>query len=142
VLPGYFVDTSDPNCANSGCKDCQVGEYCPGNGGLYLNAAGTATATASVVVGTPGGEYNCPTGSATPGTVASAANSALADCNLLPNFYIPATATGAALYVPVSCPAGSHCPGGTAILGSVERRFPRRQRVITWRERLWKITAL
>ena len=115
VMPGYFVDASDPNCAHSGCEACQVGEYCPGNGGLYLNAAGTATATASVVVGTPGGEYNCPAGSATPGTVASATNNALVDCNLQPNFYIPSTATGVALYVPVSCPAGSHCPGGTAI---------------------------
>ena len=37
----------------------------------------------------------------TPGTVASAANSAFQDCNLLPHFYIPSTATGAALNVAV-----------------------------------------
>jgi hypothetical protein len=117
VQPGYFVDTSDPNCAATyGCESCQVGEYCPGNGNLYLNAAGTATATASVVVGTPGGEFNCPTGSVTPGAMASNVNSALVDCNLLPNFYIPSTATASpAIYVPVSCPAGFHCPGGGAI---------------------------
>jgi hypothetical protein len=111
VAPGYYIDPSHLTTPSV----CAVGEYCPGSGGLYLNAAGTATATLTLAVGTAGGEYNCPTGSATPGTVASAANSALADCNLLPNFYIPSTATGAALYVPVSCPAGSHCPGGTAI---------------------------
>ena len=110
VGAGYYIDPSGLNTPVA----CSVGEYCPGNGGLYLNAAGTATATASVVVGTAGGDYNCPAGSVAPGTAPSTTNSALNDCNLLPNFYIP-TGTGAALYVPVSCPAGSHCPGGTAI---------------------------
>ena len=110
VGAGYYIDPSGLNTPVA----CSVGEYCPGNGGLYLNAAGTATATASVVVGTAGGDYNCPAGSVAPGTAPSTSNSALNDCNLLPNFYIP-TGTGVALYVPVSCPAGSHCPGGGAI---------------------------
>jgi len=111
VTPGYYIDPSAVNTPVA----CAVGEYCPGNGGLYLNAAGTATAVASVLVGTAGGEYNCPSGSVTPGTASSTANNALSDCNLLPNYYIPAAATGAALFVPVSCPAGSQCPGGSAI---------------------------
>ena len=107
--PGYYIDASGLSTPVA----CSVGEYCPGDGGQYLTSA-SALATASVPVGTAGGDYNCPAGSVAPGTAPSTSNSALNDCNLLPNFYIP-TGTGAALYVPVSCPAGSHCPGGTAI---------------------------
>ena len=107
--PGYYIDASGLSTPVA----CSVGEYCPGDAGQYLTAAG-ALATASVPVGTAGGDYNCPAGSVAPGTAPSTSNSALNDCNLLPNFYIP-TGTGAALYVPVSCPAGSHCPGGGAI---------------------------
>jgi hypothetical protein len=114
VAPGYYIDPSSLTAP----AVCAVGEYCPGSAGSYLDASGNPVAmtVAVMALGTKaGGEFNCPTGSATPGTVASAANSAFADCNLLPNFYIPSTATGAALNVPVSCPAGSHCPGGAAI---------------------------
>jgi hypothetical protein len=114
VAPGYYIDPSSLTTPSV----CAVGEYCPGSAGSYLDASGNPVAmtVAVMALGTKaGGEFNCPTGSVTPGTVASAANSAFADCNLLPNFYIPSTATGAALNVPVSCPAGSHCPGGGAI---------------------------
>ena len=114
VTPGYYIDPSNLNVP----AVCAVGEYCPGNGGTYLNAAGTATATLTLAVGTAGGggEYNCPAGSATPGTAPSAQNSALTDCNLLPHFYIPSTATTSpAIYVPVACPTGYFCAGGGAI---------------------------
>jgi hypothetical protein len=113
VQKGYYIDPSSVTTATV----CAVGEYCPGTGGQYLDTTVTppalATAT-TLAVGTAGGEYNCPTGSVTPGS-GGVVNNALADCNLLPGYYIPATATGAALNVPVSCPAGSQCPGGSAI---------------------------
>ena len=115
VLKGYYIDPSSLTVPTT----CAVGEYCPGTGGQYLDTTVTppalATAT-TLAVGTAGGEFNCPTGSVTPGN-GGIVNNALADCNLLPGYFIPATATAgtAASFVPVSCPAGYQCPGGSAI---------------------------
>ncbi len=86
VKPGYYIDPSNLNAP----APCPTNEYCLGGG----------------AVGTAGGDTVCPVGSV--GPASSPANSALADCVVLPNYYINTTS----LNTPVHCPTASVCAGG------------------------------
>lgn len=96
--PGQYIDESDLNTP----KKCPASLYCPGGG----------------AVGKAGGAESCPAGSSLPKISLLATtdnrnveNSNIKDCLLDLGFYI-ATAN---VNLPVPCPAGFACGGGTAV---------------------------
>lgn len=98
LQPGQYIDESALNVP----KNCPASLYCTGGG----------------AVGTAGGSQSCPSGSTLPkvslldtADTRNAENSNIKDCLLDAGFHI----APADLNLPVPCPAGYACGGGTAV---------------------------